>query len=146
MKPRNYKLPIITALFLTLIQVTCIMVGAPVRKTSDSEKLVVLNRVPEIIKRDEIGSFSLKTSPGNICLGTIIYDTFGREEIKAIDLPELIADGDGICQWDWKVPSDAMEGTAVFRASIEQNGIHDSISPHSFCIEKCPWLVPTSQP
>lgn len=74
--------------------------------------------------------------------GIIFFGTTEGNGTEEVDLPDLVADQDGICSWNWTVPRDAIAGTAVFRAMAEQNGIHDSIMPYTFCIEKCPWDAP----
>jgi hypothetical protein len=146
MRLGNFKLSIIIVSTLVLIQIACIIFGAPVRSIPDTKDLIEVHEIPRVLKRGEVGLFSLRTVPGNTCIGGIIYSQMGSSQNEAIDLPDLKASSDGICQWNWEVPLEAEEGIATFSAAVEQDGIHDSIPPQTFCIERCPWGVQTVQP
>ncbi len=147
LKLMRYRLLGFMFLIFMGTQIACTLFSAPVRLPSDSDAPdVEIHQIPEALKRGEVGAFALITTPGNICLGEISYIKIGSSEYEPINLPELIANSDGVCTWSWKVPMDAKTGAAVFWVAVEENGRGGFTSPRKFCVEKCPWGAPADQP
>ena len=128
---------------LILAQLACSF-SAPIRSVPREKKIIVtVIKKPEIIARDKEAIFILQSKPGNLCQGAIFYTDIIKNKEISDDLPELIADSDGLCKWEWKVPLSAEVGEAGFRGAVLQEGNLGSLAPQTFCIEVCPWGVTT---
>lgn len=84
----------------------------------------------------DLVSFVIKTTPGNECLGDIGYSNAQGSWVGPSFEP-IVADGQGICEWTWEVPSDAAPGEAAFRAGVRGYGTMSSIMPQVFEIQIC---------
>jgi hypothetical protein len=143
---RKKTVSIYWIIILIFVQLACYIDGAPIRSVPrESNIALTLIRKPEVVAKDKKAVFVMETTPGNICMGVIMYTDIIKDKWISDDLPELIADSEGLCEWEWKVPLNAEVGIAVFRGAVLQEGNHGYIAPQTFCIEKCPWATITPQ-
>lgn len=111
---------------------------APVRviPTTPPELSIEIIAMDESVCVGELASFVIKTTPGNECLGDIGYWNAEGSWVGPSFEP-VVADEHGICQWAWKVPSDAVPGEAEFRAGVRGYGTMSSIVPQVFQVQTC---------
>ncbi len=138
---KNSRLVLVISVLL-LLQLSCNTLSAPVRSIKPSNIFIEISAIPERLAKGEAGRFAIKVAPGNLCFGVINYTRITDDKVEVIDLPNLRANGDGTCVWSWITPPDAKSGVANFKAAVEQDGRHGSISPQTFCIDVCPWDQP----
>jgi hypothetical protein len=93
---------------------------------------------PEKASQGEKITFRIKTLPQSTCGAAIKYWSNQSGKWVGYDLPEIMAGSDGICQWDWTVPSDADPGQGEFRIAVNQGRKSKDIIPYQFCIGECP--------
>ena len=71
-----------------------------------------------------------------LCYASVLYWNTDKKWIED-RLPDIQANEEGNCQWNWIVPDNAKEGIAGIRGYIEVNGESHNIFPSEFCIVKC---------
>lgn len=140
------KLISLSIFLFTFVLAGCSFYSVPARALPARSNFVEFVSAPNLLDTNEIGIFSIRTSHGNKCFGTIFYDEVGNSKVVHENLPTIDADTKGLCTWEWDVPLNAKAGNAVFKASVEKDRLHDSILPYTFCIQQCPWGLPTVHP
>ena len=129
---------LIAILILCGFQFACGAITAPVRSIPPTSDIpLVIASMPETLQTDEAGSFVAKTNPMNVCEGAIGYRD-SANKWTTVDLPQIEADSEGECKWEWTVPEDSSAGIAEFRVAARQHGDMTMLIPQTFCIEACP--------
>ncbi|MEW6499534.1 MAG: hypothetical protein AB1589_44785, partial [Cyanobacteriota bacterium] len=105
-------------IMIVMTQSFCIF-SVPIRRipARKSDVKVEAIRIPEKVVRGENVSFVLKTVSSNQCMGAIVYQDSGEGKWITVNLPELEASADGLCEWFWNVPLEASLGDAEFRGA-----------------------------
>jgi hypothetical protein len=135
----KYAKILATSCFLVLQVLACNFIQAPERRVLEKSNIpLTIIEKPEVVYRGTTTRFIIKTTPGNSCNAAVVYSVKGKETWEASKLPDLIADQNGLCSWDWLVPENADAGEAGLRGTISQTGEMDQyIEPFEFCVEKC---------
>jgi hypothetical protein len=110
----------------------------PIEQLQQNNIFYEFEDIPEIIHRGETGFFIIKTNPQNVCYGNIAYiDSKG--DLAIHDLPDVIADEDGFCTFQWEITDelDVIPGWGSLKVVIGEND--DFVYPNEkeFCIYEC---------
>jgi hypothetical protein len=91
--------------------------------------------LPERACLGEVVTFTLQTAAGNEC--GIQISTWTEDERVSQHLTPQIADAEGICSWQWEVPSDSPPGDVRIDMSIQYEDEINSLVPRGFQLDQC---------
>lgn len=131
---KSKKLQWIVILFI-LLAMACNFSAIPVRSPQDVS-LTINTKIPQKVEQGYEYEFEVITDINNNCFAGVKYLTT-NDEWKVIDFEAEIADKNGMCRWKWKVPVDAKNGFAEFRAYVEKDQQTNYSLPDDFCINIC---------
>ena len=80
----------------------------------------------------EVITLSLRTVPGNKCNAVF----WGRDK-HVTELPTQIADSEGICSWQWEIPSNAPPEGVVVYLRVQYKEEIFSLVPRKIEISQC---------
>lgn len=114
------------------------MSTVPVRLKSPLSEQVSAEflEVPEKACPGDLVMFSIRTTPGNQCEALFFYQVGDKQ--KSQDLTTHIADSEGICEWQWRIPRDASpNGASVYNVIRFGDQEHNSLPPKWIEIIQC---------
>ncbi len=128
----------LTKVYVVIVVMLIAQIACAQEYSSNTPVPTIVTQFPSLVKRVQESSFVVNVASGSVCyLGVGYYNL--NSKWTTIDLPKIVANSDGKCEWKWKVPEDAQDGLSEIRGYIETTGKEDAnIFPYTFCIERCP--------
>ncbi|MBK8417471.1 hypothetical protein [Candidatus Villigracilis saccharophilus] len=118
-------------LVILTVQMSCY---APRRSLPQTTPLPVEVKAPSLTLRGEKYQFIIQTSPLVTChTGVAFWDTSNNWVFE--EFPTIQANSLGVCEWNWEVPVQALDGAAAFRGFVENENESTDLMPVTFCIE-----------
>jgi hypothetical protein len=134
---RRTRFLIVLVLTMLTTPLACDQLVAPRRAVPATAYITLkIIEMPVAVSRGDTAHFTILTDPGNTCGGGIgFWDS--KRHWTSIDLAEHQADVNGLCKWDWQVPTDTLAGRAEFWVGVRNAGASAQPGPKPFCIVSC---------
>ena len=124
---------LISVFAIWFAQVACGMAKSYSNTTPISNNV----QIPSLVIHGDMYSFIIVTEPNITCnAGIGFWDK--NDHWVFNELSSQKADDTGKCEWEWEVPSNAMNGLGEFRGYVKNDKQSTGLIPKTFCIEQCP--------